>query len=54
METVNTVVSTASKMIWGDSKTGEEPVNGQAGAGTATEPYDKGNDVGKFSRDLYL
>jgi hypothetical protein len=44
METVNTVVSSASKMIWGEPKAGEEPVNGQTGAGTLNEPYDKGND----------
>jgi hypothetical protein len=45
METVNNIASTATKMIWGDSKAGEEPVNGQTGAGTASEPFDKGNDV---------
>jgi hypothetical protein len=49
METVNNVVSSATKMIWGEPKPGEEPVNGQTGAGTLNEPYDKGNDdVGKF------
>jgi len=45
METVTNVVSSASKMIWGETKTGEEPINGQTGAGTLNEPYDKGNDV---------
>jgi hypothetical protein len=52
METVSNVVSSASKMIWGESNAGEEPVNGQTGAGNVSEPYDKGNDVGKFPRDL--
>jgi len=47
METVNNVVSSASKMIWGENKTNEEPVNGQTGSGTLSEPYDKGNDVGE-------
>jgi len=32
-------------MIWGENKTNEEPVNGQTGSGTLSEPYDKGNDV---------
>jgi len=45
METVNAITNTASKMIWGESKASEEPVNGQTGAGTANEPFDKGNDV---------
>jgi len=45
METVNTVVSSASKLIWGQTQQGEEPVNGQTGAGTVNEPFDKGNDV---------
>jgi len=47
METVNNVVTGASKLIWGEGSTtqaGEEPVNGQKGAGTASEPFDKGND----------
>jgi len=43
MEAVNNIMSTATKTIWGD-KAGEEPVNGQTGAGTVNEPYDKGND----------
>lgn len=54
METVNSVVNAASEAIWGksDSATssahnetgGQEPVSGAMGAGTATEPYDKGNE----------
>jgi hypothetical protein len=48
METVNNVVNSASKLIWGEGATqsGEEPVSGQKGAGTANEPYDKGNTTG--------
>jgi hypothetical protein len=45
MDTLNNVVHTTTKMIWGEPKEGEEPVNGQTGAGTANEPFDKGNDV---------
>jgi len=44
METINNVVNTASKAIWGESKPGVEPVNGQTGAGTASQPFDKGNE----------
>jgi len=47
METVNNVVSGASKLIWGEGNTaeaGQEPVSGQKGAGTASEPFDKGNE----------
>jgi len=43
METVNNIVNTATKMVWGE-KTGEEPVNSSLGAGTINEPYDKGNE----------
>lgn len=52
METVNSVVTGASKLIWGEGSTapaGEEPVNGQKGAGTASEPFDKGNDESESS-----
>jgi len=47
METINNVVSGATKVIWGEPNTagtaGEEPVSGQTGAGTATKPFDQGN-----------
>lgn len=46
METVNNVVSQATKLIWGESQANTqttEPVSGQTGAGTVNEPYDKGN-----------
>ncbi|CAI6332263.1 unnamed protein product [Periconia digitata] len=63
METISTVVNTASKAIWGDQTAttanetgGSEPVSGLQGKGTATEPYDQGNapnpsdPVGKVDR----
>ncbi|KAF2643729.1 hypothetical protein P280DRAFT_466469 [Massarina eburnea CBS 473.64] len=50
METINNVVNSASKAIWGDqsaatgNETGsKEPVSGVQGAGTASHPYDQGN-----------
>lgn len=45
METINNVVNSASKAIFGESNetAGREPVSGKQGAGTATEPYDAGN-----------
>ena len=49
MESVNKVVHAASHAVWGDeqNKSGEEPVSGQKGQGTATDPYDAGNKDGK-------
>lgn len=54
METVNSVVNAASNAIWGktDPATttahnetgGQEPISGSTGAGTATQPYDQGNE----------
>jgi hypothetical protein len=52
METVNSVVNSASKLIWGEgdaTKQTTEPVSGQTGAGTVSEPYDKGNTDGTSS-----
>lgn len=51
METVNNAVNAASKMIWGDTaaasdateKQTTEPLSGETGAGTLSDPYDKGN-----------
>ncbi|TID18443.1 putative glycine-rich cell wall structural protein 1 protein [Venturia nashicola] len=56
METVNNAVNAASKMIWGDSaaettKQTDEPVSGETGAGTLTEPYDKGNTDASITSD---
>jgi hypothetical protein len=45
METLNSISQVASKVLWGEGNTStEEPVAGQQGAGTATEPFDKGNE----------
>jgi hypothetical protein len=48
METVNKVYHAASHAVWGDeqNKSGEEPVSGETGQGTATDPYDAGNKEG--------
>lgn len=51
METVNNAVTAASKMIWGEpaadtTKQTTEPISGETGAGTLSEPYDKGNTDG--------
>ncbi|KAF1849330.1 uncharacterized protein K460DRAFT_305356 [Cucurbitaria berberidis CBS 394.84] len=52
METITNIASTAtttvSNLIYGDQTknnetAGKEPVSGQEGKGTATEPFDKGN-----------
>jgi hypothetical protein len=55
MDTINNIAGAASKAIWGEgdnntaNTSGEEPVSGQKGAGTAEDPYDKGNSEGEFS-----
>ena len=33
-------------------KSGQEPVSGQQGAGTATEPFDQGNSEGTYTASL--
>ncbi|EOD52284.1 putative glycine-rich cell wall structural protein 1 protein [Neofusicoccum parvum UCRNP2] len=46
METISNIATSASKLIYGDPKaeqSGQEPVSGQTGRGTAEEPYDSGN-----------
>ena len=52
METISSVVNTASKAIWGEQTAntttanetaGQEPVSGLQGKGTIDEPYDQGN-----------
>jgi hypothetical protein len=56
MDTVNKVVSAASHAVWGEeqNKPGEEPVSGQKGQGTATDPYDAGNKDGKIISRILL
>lgn len=38
-------METIKNAIWGDStsESAKEPVSGEAGSGTATDPYDQGN-----------
>ena len=45
-------MQTIKNAVFGSSepKAGEEPVSGETGTGTATEPYDAGNIAGKPSR----
>jgi len=47
METIKGLANTASSYVYGSDNTtaqsGTEPLSGQKGAGTVTEPYDKGN-----------
>lgn len=52
METISNIASTAtttvSNLIYGDQTknnetAGQEPISGEEGKGTATEPFDKGN-----------
>lgn len=59
METITNVASTAattvSNLIYGqpakDNETqGNEPVSGEQGKGTATEPFDKGNSGTTLTR----
>jgi len=43
METINNLTSAASKVIWGEGQSHEEPVSGKMGNVAAGEPYDAGN-----------
>ncbi|KAJ9293364.1 hypothetical protein DTO271G3_7860 [Paecilomyces variotii] len=55
METVNRAIDTASQAIWGENSSqsqlqqqqqqqhGSEPLSGESGKGTVTDPYDAGN-----------
>ncbi len=51
MESITNAASAASKAVFGGSsgQSGQEPVSGQTGRGTASEPYDAGNTMGNFS-----
>ncbi len=48
MEAIKNVANTASNAIFGNNteQSGNEPVSGKMGAGTADEPYDQGNADG--------
>lgn len=47
METLKSVIGLSSTK----PESGKEPVNSETGAGTATEPYDAGNQEGKPYRN---
>lgn len=49
MDTLNNMTSAASKAIWGNGESKEEPVSGVQGDTSKGEPYDAGN-MGKLSR----
>ena len=53
MDTVSNLAGSAHKAVFGNNVAGEEPVAGSQGAGTATEPFDKGNEeAGKEAGSL--
>lgn len=43
METINNLASAATKAVWGESNTTQEPISGQTGDTSKGEPYDAGN-----------
>lgn len=53
METIGNfttaATNAASKVIWGQGTDNTEPIAGEQGAGTASEPFDKGNEETKTS-----
>lgn len=49
MDTINNLANAASKAIWGETQSHEEPVSGKMGDVKAGEPYDAGNIGGKLS-----
>ena len=50
METVKSGLGLTSK----SSQEGIEPVSGETGQGTSTEPYDQGNAAGEIFREIFL
>lgn len=52
MDTFNKVTHAASKAIWGEEQSHEEPVSGKLGNVAAGEPYDAGNIGGTFGHQL--
>jgi len=55
METITNAANAASKAVFGDGssgQSGQEPVSGQTGRGTASEPYDGGNTMGNVSQSI--
>lgn len=49
MDAINNLANAASKAIWGEGQTHEEPVSGKMGDVSAGEPYDAGNIGGTLS-----
>jgi hypothetical protein len=43
METISSLTNSASRALWGDAKSKEEPMNGVTGDVSKGEPYDAGN-----------
>jgi hypothetical protein len=45
MESISNAAQAASKYIFGEdtNNSGTEPISGETGKGTASEPYDAGN-----------
>lgn len=61
METVKNAVNSASTALFGNGSNsqqnetgGAEPVSGETGAGTVNEPYDKGNQDGRWFHYSFL
>ena len=50
MEAVKSGLGITSK----NSQEGTEPVSGETGKGTSTEPYDQGNATGELFREFFL
>jgi hypothetical protein len=53
MESIKKAVGLGTEKQQQQQQQGREPVNGEAGAGTAGEPYDQGNSGGKIFNNTY-
>lgn len=53
METIGNLANAASKVIWGENQSHEEPVSGKMGNVAAGEPYDAGNIGGELHRGRF-
>lgn len=57
MDTIKSTIASASKYVYGDdasNQSGQEPISGQQGKGTADEPFDAGNQEGESDRPPLL
>lgn len=51
MESINQAIASAKTALgYGNETAGQEPISGAQGAGTATQPYDRGNESKSFAR----